>query len=122
MIKLLSTREKVLFVILVALIVLFLSSCTTTKTVVERVEVPQPYWDPPKAEMIEELPARTPMLYETITPMESMDDVRSAFQALGEDIRALLQENEEIRHMYEQLVLFVTAQYVPEGGNDDGTE
>lgn len=107
---------------LAVILCLLFAGCTTTKTVVERVEVPQPFWDPPKKEMIKELPPRTPMLYNTMTPTESMADVRSAFQALGEDIRALLEENEQIRFMYEQLVVFVTVGYVPEGGDDDGTE
>jgi len=84
------------------LISLLLFGCTTTKTVVDRVEVPVPYWNPPQN--IQPLPPRVPLEYVHITPESAKEDPREAFRALGEDIRTLIEENEHIRFLYDELV------------------
>lgn len=96
-------------------IILFLLSaaCTHTKTVYDRVEVPKPYWDPPKREEIKELPPRAQLISDTITEEQARADTKTAFQALGEDRRALLEEIETIRDLYQKLVEFVTSEYKP---------
>ena len=86
---------------------LLFAACTHTQTVVERVEVPVPYWAPPTD--IKELPARKPLETQRITPVEGANDPTAAMRAVAEDIRALIEENELIRHYYEELVKLIEA-------------
>lgn len=87
------------------IILLLLAGCTTTETVIDRVEVPAPYWDPP--ENVQTLPPRAPVRALALTPEEAAADTQAAFRTLAEDIRALIEENEHIRHLYEELVKLI---------------
>jgi len=92
-----------------ALLLLFtaiVAGCTTTKTVVDRVEVPVPYWRPPTN--IQPLPERQPLESKRLAPEQAEADTNAAFQAVAEDIRMLLEENEMIRHLYEELVALIS--------------
>jgi len=93
------------------LLILLLAGCGTT-TVVDRVEVPVPYWEKPKN--IKELPDRAPLESQRISPEEAKEDTRAAFQALAEDVRALIEENEHIRFLYEELVKRITEEAIEE--------
>lgn len=106
--------KAILFVLLGVALALTFFGCAHERVVTERVEVAAPYWSPPKKEEIKELPPRAPMIWTTITPEAASADSKIAFQAIGEDMRALIEENETIRAMYEALVEFVTTQYKPE--------
>jgi len=86
------------FIVLIMLV----SACTTTETVVDRVEVPVPVRE--EITDIKELPEKTPLRSKRITPEEAKTDTEKAFEALGEDIVNLLVENETIRHLYNELV------------------
>jgi hypothetical protein len=79
---------------------LLLSACGTTKVV--REEVPVPYWSPPKN--IKQLPPRQPLEASKLTPEQASMDTKAAFQAVAEDLRMLLEENELLRFYYEELV------------------
>lgn len=87
---------------LVLILIILVSACTTTRTVVDRVEVPVPYRE--EITDIKELPARTPLQSAKITPEEAKADTERAFEAVGEDIANLLAENEVLRHLYNELV------------------
>ena len=89
-------------IILLALV----AACTTTETVVDRVEVPVPYWNPP--ENVQKLPERPPLESKRITPEMVSEDTQAAFRALAEDIRALIEENELIRFYYQELVTLIS--------------
>jgi PBP1b-binding outer membrane lipoprotein LpoB len=84
----------------------FLGACTTTETIVDRVEVPVPYWNPP--ENVQKLPERAPLESKRITPEMASEDTQAAFRALAEDIRALIEENELIRFYYQELVTLIS--------------
>lgn len=96
---------------IIILMLMAIFGCTTTKTVVDRVEVPVPYWTKP--DNIKELPARKPLESKRITPEEAQVDTQQAFRAVGEDIRSLIEENEYIRHLYNELVKLISTP--PEG-------
>lgn len=92
------------------IILVFALGCTTTETVVDRVEVPVPYWKPPQN--VQPLPERRPLESKRITPAEASEDTQAAFRAVAEDLRALIEENETIRHLYLELVKLINE--VPE--------
>ena len=83
-------------------LIMLVSACTTTETVVDRVEVPVPVREEIKD--IKELPERTELRSKKISPEEARADTEKAFEALGEDIGSLLAENEVLRHLYNELV------------------
>jgi hypothetical protein len=85
---------------LVLIMALVVAGCSTVK--VERVEVPVPYWSPPQD--IKELPHRKQLETQKLTPEQAAEDTRVAFRAVAEDLRYLLEENETMRHLYEELV------------------
>lgn len=96
---------------LLLLLPLLLCACTTTETVVDRVEVPTPYWRPPTN--IAKLPERQPLATQDLTPEQAKADPKEAFQRLAEDISGLLAENEQIRHLYDELVKMITEEPKP---------
>ena len=57
-----------------------------------------------------------------MTPEEATADTKTALQALGEDIRALIEENEHIRFLYEELVKLIKTEPDQGGENGDETE
>ena len=87
---------------LAIVLIILVSACTTTETVVDRVEVPVPYRE--EITDIKELPPRTPLESTQISPEDAKTDTERAFEALGKDIVNLLGENETIRHLYLELV------------------
>ena len=99
---------------LLILLAVFAIGCTTTETVVDRVEVPVPYWEAP--ENIKELPQRTPLRSKMIPPEAASADTEAAFEAIGEDMANLIGENELLRHLYEELVKLIKTE--PEGGGE----
>jgi len=101
---------------LLVLLCVLVAGCTTTETVVDRVEVPVPYWEKPDG--IKELPERTPLRYKTIPPEASKEDTEAAFEAVAEDMGSLLAENELLRHLYLELVKLIETE--PEEGGENG--
>lgn len=83
-------------------LLLLLAACGTTQTVVEEVEVPVLYWEP--MQNVVQLPPRYELVSSHITPEEAKEDPRDAFRRLGTDIAQLISENEQIRHLYNELV------------------
>jgi len=101
---------------LLILLAVFAIGCTTTETIVDRVEVPKPYWEKPEG--IKELPERTPLRYKTLPPEAAKEDTEAAFEAVGEDIGNLIAENELLRHLYLELVKLIETE--PTEGDEDG--
>jgi hypothetical protein len=93
---------------LIVVLALLASACGSTNTVVDRVEVPVPYWDPPKREEIKPLPEPYDPLFWSLDPESAKVDTEVAFETLGEDITNLLAENETLRKLYNDLVEFIT--------------
>jgi len=83
-------------------LLLLLSACGTTQTVVDRVEVPVLYWE--AMDNVRELSPRHQLESKEMTPEEAAADPREAFRRVGEDIAKLIAENEQIRHLYNELV------------------
>jgi hypothetical protein len=73
---------------------------------VRRVEVPVPYWEPPSG--IQPLPTPPPLRSKGIAPAEAEIEVREALRLVAEDLRACLEDDALIRHLYESLVALCT--------------
>jgi len=93
-----------------------LVGCGTT-TVVDRVEVPKPYWEGPKN--IKQLPERIPLESDRLTPDAAKEDTKAAFRAIADDMAALIAENETLRMFYEELVKLVTTEPESEEETND---
>lgn len=101
-------REAVKILIMGILMILFFVlvfatlGCKTIETVYERVEVPQPYWDPPKN--IKEAPPKPMLQAGDISREEAEANPKVALQAVGRDLDAALGWGEHLSFLYAELV------------------
>ncbi len=92
--------------------------CTTTETVYERVEVPVPYWSPPKN--IAPPPPRPILQAGDISREDAEADPKTALQTVGQDLGAALAWGEALLHLYLELVKLVLTEPAVHTPSDGG--
>ncbi len=110
-----------LFIVAVLFIWLVFSTCgcgTTTETVYERVEVPVPYWSPPKN--IAPPPPRPILQAGDISREDAEADPKTALQTVGQDLGAALAWGETLEYLYLELVKLIS--FEPVHSPSDGPE
>ena len=99
----------VLFILLIMMLMCN-TACTTTKTQYERVEVPTPYWSPPKK--IKPVAERPELVAGDVAPEYAKEHPKEAFRLLGMDYAAVLAWAEQLYSDYLELVKLVETEPV----------
>lgn len=88
--------------LMVPLLATILCGCpASTGTTIRRVEVPVPYWEAPAG--IQPLPEPPRLKSKELTQQEAVAAVLEALRLVAEDLRACLEDDAMVRHLYSEL-------------------